>query len=220
MNPMTNPRTSIFAILRSSLGLVLITLITLTMLPASAPAAPEPSPVATRWEFSFDNGPLRLVWIDSGSGARPYFYLTYKVTNFWGEDLLFAPDVQLTTDTGVVQDSGTGISSAVTQQVLEMLDNPFMESPINMLSTILQGPEHAREGVVIWEAQDLDVDEVSVYFSGLSGETEPYVVGRDTDDPRRYTLRKTMMLRYATPGEFANQGSRPFELAEKRWVMR
>ncbi|MBL4590649.1 MAG: hypothetical protein JKY96_01690 [Phycisphaerales bacterium] len=217
---MTNPRTRFFSILRHSMGVVLIAVVTMTMLPSTAPAAPEPSPVATRWEFTFDNGPLRLVWIDTGKGARPYFYLTYKVTNFWGTDLLFAPDVQLTTDTGVIQDSGAGISSAVTQQILDMLDNPFMDSPINMLSTILQGLEHAREGVVIWEAQDLDVDEVVVYLGGLSGETEPYVVGRDTDDPHRYTLRKTMMLRYSTPGEFAKQGSRPFGQVEKRWVMR
>ncbi|MCA9303050.1 MAG: hypothetical protein KC996_02905 [Phycisphaerales bacterium] len=190
------------------------------VIPGVAPAAPEPAPVATRWEFSFENGPMRLVWIDTGEGPRAYFYLTYRITNYWGSDLLFAPDVQLVTDTGEVQRSGHDVSADVTQQVLDMLDNPLIESQINILSTVLEGPEHARDGVAIWPAKDLDVDEVTVYFGGLSGEQETYVVGRETDNPTRYRLRKTLMLRYSTPGEIANRGSRPLELAEKRWVMR
>ena len=50
----------------------------------SALAAPEPSPVATQWEFTFEEGPLRLAWVDDGDGMKPYFYLTYRVTNHWG----------------------------------------------------------------------------------------------------------------------------------------
>lgn len=192
----------------------------LIVAPAAAPAAPEPAPVATRWEFTYENGPLRLAWIETDEGPRPYFYLTYRVTNYWGSDLLFAPDVQLVTDTGEVQRSGQGVSASVTQAVLDMLDNPLIESQINILSTVLEGPEHARDGVVIWPAKDLDVDEVTVYFGGLSGEFDAYVVGRETDDPHRYTLRKTLMLRYSTPGELTNRGPRPLELVEERWVMR
>lgn len=192
----------------------------LGVLPAVAPAAPEPNPVATSWEFTFENGPLRLVWIDTGSGTRPYFYMTYRVTNHWGADLFFAPDVQLVTDTGEVQRSGREVSADVTSQIIAMLDNPLIESQIDILSTVLEGPEHARDGVAIWAAKDLDVDEVSVYFGGLSGEQETYIVGRDTENPTRYRLRKTLMLRYSTPGEIANRGSRPLELVERRWVMR
>lgn len=212
-HPVSHPRSRL-------LRACLLAFVVLAVVPAIAPAAPEPAPVATRWEFTFENGPMRLAWIDTGEGPRPYFYLTYRVTNYWGSDLLFAPDVQLVTDTGEVQRSGHDISSAVTQQILEMLDNPLIESQINILSTVLEGPEHARDGVVIWPAKDLDVDEVTVYFGGLSGEFDAYIVGRETNDPHRYTLRKTLMLRYSTPGEIANQGSRPLELVEERWVMR
>ena len=49
--------------------------------PASA-AAPEPRPVPTRWEFTFEPGPLRLAWVETENGPAPYFYLTYRVTNF------------------------------------------------------------------------------------------------------------------------------------------
>lgn len=188
--------------------------------PASPAAAPEPRPIAINWEFTFEPGPLRLAWVDSGDGASPYFYFTYKITNFWGNDLLFAPDVLLVTSDAEVLRSGRDVPGAVTEEIMRRLDNPLIESQIDIVSTVLDGPEHAREGLLVWPATDLDVDEVTVFFAGLSGEFESYVTGRGTDDPHRYSLRKTLMLRYATPGEIGDQGSRPFDLAEKRWVMR
>jgi len=187
---------------------------------ANAMMAPEPRPVPTRWEFSFEDGPLRLAWVETGEGLRPFFYLTYRITNFWGQDLLFAPDVTLMTSDSQVLRSGRDVPSAVTEEIIRRLRNPLLESQINIVSTVLEGPEHARDGVVIWPASNLQVDEVTIFFAGLSGEYESYVVGRGSTDPRRYSLRKTMMLRYATPGDFSQQGSRPFERIERRWVMR
>jgi len=188
---------------------------------SAAHAAPEPSPVAITWEFTFDLGPLRLAWVqDEDGNSSPYFFLTYRVTNYSGTDLLFAPDVSLMTDNITVLKSGRDVPTSVTNAILEELDNPLIESQIDIVSTVLEGPEHARDGVLIWPADQLDVDEVKVFFAGLSGEFESYVVGRETDNPQRYTLRKTLMLRFATPGDFRDQGARPFELAEKRWVMR
>ena len=205
---------AMFALL-GSIGLGLLSANTSTAI-----AAPEPSPVTTQWEFTFENGPLRLAWVDTGEGAKPYFYLTYTVTNHWGGVKLFAPDVSLMTDNANVIRSGRDVAHAVTQEIMDRLDNPLLESQIDIVSNVLEGVEHARDGVVIWPANQLDVDEVTVFFAGLSGEFQSYVVGRETPDPHRYNLRKTLMLRYSTPGEFALQGDVPFELAEKRWVMR
>lgn len=186
-----------------------------------AHAAPEPRPVATAWEFAFDEGPLRLAWVETPEGARPYVYLTYRVTNFWGNDLLFAPDMTLVTSNNEVLVAGRGVSLAVTEEIMGRLRNPLLESQNSLGgTTVLEGPEHAREGIAIWPATSLNVDEITIFFAGLSGEYESYIIGRDTNDPRRYSLRKTMMLRYATPGDFSRQGSRPFELVEERWVMR
>ena len=184
-------------------------------------AAPEPSPVATQWEFTFENGPLRLAWVEDEKGVnRPYFYFTYRVTNHWGGVKLFAPNVDLMADNSNVIQSGQGVSSMVTEEIMARLENPLLESSMTIVSNILQGVEHARDGILIWPAKDLEADEVTVFFTGLSGESETYVVGRDSDDPHRYNLRKTLMLRYSTPGEIAEQGDKPFELAEKRWIMR
>lgn len=194
--------------------------IALGMAGGPALAAPEPHPVATNWEFTFEPGPLRLAWVDTPAGATPYLYFTFKVTNHWGSDLLFAPAVDLVTSDSEVLRSGRDVPGSVTEEIMRRLDNPLLESQNNIVSTVLNGPEHAREGVLIWPATDLDVDEISLFFGGLSGESEAYVIGRDGPNPERYTLRKTMMLRYATPGDIGQQGSRPFELVEKRWVMR
>ncbi len=205
---------------RAMLGAAIGLLGLLAAMPASLSAAPEPSPVATQWEFTFENGPLRLAWVEEKGELKPFFYLTYRVTNHWGGVKLFAPDVALMTDNANVLRSGRGVSSSVTQEIMNRLDNPLLESQIDIVSNVLQGVEHARDGVVIWPAEDLLADEVTVFFAGLSGEFQSYVVGRDGDNPQRYTLRKTMMLRYSTPGELGQQGDTPFELVEQRWVMR
>lgn len=199
---------------------VLLGLGVLLLPQATVQAAPEPSPVATNWEFTFEPGPLRLAWVETESGQTPYFYFTYQITNFWGNDLLFAPSVELMTSDAEVIRANQDVPGPVTAEILRRLDNPLINSQNDIVGTVLDGVEHARDGVLVWPATDLDVDELSIFFGGLSGESESYIVGRDSDDPRRYSLRKTMMLRYSTPGEIAGQGSRPFELAEKRWVMR
>ena len=211
---------TLFRPVRPLIAACLSAMMLLGIAPSVSHAAPEPAPVPTQWEFTFEPGPLRLAWVEEKGRMSPYFYLTYRITNHWGGVKLFAPDVALMTDNANVLRSGRGVSAAVTEEIMRRLDNPLLESQIDIVSNVLEGPEHARDGVVIWPAQDLQADEVTVFFAGLSGEFQSYVVGRDTSNPQRYTLRKTMMMRYATPGEFAQQGSRPFELIEQRWVMR
>jgi len=75
--------------------------------------------------------------------------------------------------------------------------------------------------VVIWPATDLDVDEMMVFVANLSGESTVYwTKDRETGQRKRTVLRKTLMLRYETPGDLTNRGGEPLELIEPRWVMR
>ncbi len=204
----------------AALGASICAFSLLASVPATTHAAPEPAPVATQWEFTFEPGPLRLALVETEGEKKPYFYLTYRVTNHWGGVKLFAPDVSLMSDNANVQRSGRDVSSAVTAEIMRRLKNPLLESQTDIVSNVLQGAEHARDGVVIWPAEDLQADELTVFFAGLSGEFQSYITGRETSEPQRYTLRKTMMMRFATPGQISGQGDRPFELIEKRWVMR
>src|ERR1041384_7762631 len=66
--------------------------------PRPAYGAPEPSPVPKRWELDIQPGPLRTAVVNTESGPRSYFFLTYKVTNNGTADLLFAPAFELATD--------------------------------------------------------------------------------------------------------------------------
>lgn len=195
----------------------------LTALCASAAARPpEPDPVPRRWQMDLEPGPLRFATVDvPGHPQRTYFYMTYKVTNTSGNDLLLAPAFDLANERGVVVRSGRDVPYEVTKEILARLDNPFLEDQISILGILQQGPENAREGLVVWPALDVKGEEVAVYASGFSGESRTI----ESPDPRtgemkRYNLRKTLMLRYRVPGEIYERGSEPFELVERRWILR
>ncbi len=188
----------------------------------TAGAAPEPSPVPTTWEFDFREGPMRLITVDMpGVGPRAYFYLTFTITNFWGGELLYAPEFVLKTEEGEVQTSGQNVPPQVNEYILDLLNDPLIDDQSTILGQVLEGIENAKSGVVIWPATDLNVDEIMVFAANLSGEHTTYwTKDPETGDRKRIVLRKTRMLRYETPGEIAGRGARPLELVEKRWIMR
>ncbi len=184
-------------------------------------AAPEPDPVPNRWQLDLDVGPLRVANVMSDDGLQPYFFLTYTVTNHAGEDLLFAPSWELATDNGEILPAGRDVPREVTLALLDRFDNPLLEDQLNILGRLLQGRENAREGLVVWPARDLRVDEVNVYAAGFSGEFKMYEVEQDDGSMRRYVLRKTFNLRYAVGGELAPVRSEELTLGERpRWIMR
>lgn len=139
--------------------------------PAAA-AAPEPNPVPRRWQLDVEVGPLRMATVETPEhGRRDYLYMAYEVVNNSGEDLLFAPMFELATDEGDLLRSGRGVPAAVTQELLRRLENPFLEDQISIIDVLLQGEENAKEGLVVWPAEGLKVDELSIYAAGFSGET-------------------------------------------------
>ncbi len=72
--------------------------------------APEPDPIPRRWQLEIQPGPLRIATVDvKDEGPKAYFYMTYKVTNASGGDLLFAPSFDLATDQGDVLRSGSAM---------------------------------------------------------------------------------------------------------------
>jgi hypothetical protein len=183
--------------------------------------APEPDPIPRRWQLSIEPGPLRITTIELPEvGARSYFYFTYKVTNTSDTDLLFAPMFELGNDEGEVVRSGRDVPSDVTKQILESLENPFLEDQISIVGLLLQGEGNAKEGLVVWLAPRLDQNTLTVYGAGFSGEVRTVEVPGADGEVTKYTLRKTLMLRYQPPGEIREQGSEPFENIEKRWIMR
>jgi hypothetical protein len=187
---------------------------------APARAAPEPDPIPSRWELDVTVGPLRLASVETPGGEpAAFFYLTYKVVNNSGEDLLFAPSFDLSLD-GEVLRSDRNVPPDVTDELLDRLDNPLLEDQIGMLGPILQGDENAKYGLVVWPATNLSANDIAVYMAGFSGETATLeMVDPETGEPRRIVLRKTFMVRYFTPGEL-RPSPRPFTPTVDRWIMR
>ena len=229
---MTTTRTTRSRALTRALaaGLVAALLAPPFLAPPKAPAAPEPSIVPKRWQLDFRPGPLRLAVmpvetsrtspdgrVTTSLEPRSFLYLTYEVVNNSGEDLLFAPSFELATEEGQVIRSGRGVPTEVVAELLKRLENGFLEDEISVIRTLEQGVENAREGLVVWPADDLKTDELKVFARGFSGETKR-VARPDTGE--EVTLYKAMMLRYETPGDLAVFGSRPIPRAESRWILR
>ncbi len=186
--------------------------------PVAAWGAPEPEPVPRRWELSMVPGDLRVTSVDiGGQGPRAYFYFTYSVTNNSGEDRNFAPSFELATDRGEVSRSGRGVPRQATEAIRAMLKNPEVRDEITIQGILLQGPENAREGVVIWPATDLKADEYTIFAAGFSGETKA-IARPDTGET--VILRKTMMLRHSAPGQLDPSSGQFVERSSIRWILR
>lgn len=185
-------------------------------------AAPEPDPVPRRWQLDVKLGPLRVAKVDvPGGTSKAYFYLTYKVTNASGTDVLLAPAWDLATSDGRIARSGRNVPAAVTQELLKTLHSDYLEDQISIIGVLMQGEENAKDGLVVWAIDDLRVNEVDVFAAGFSGESKPMeVLNPSSGEKEKVLLRKTLMARYSTPGEIENQGSAPFDPAEVRWIMR
>ncbi len=229
---MTTPQTTRRLSLRLVPGLVLALVATLAAFApvASLSAAPQPSIVPKRWQLDFRPGDLRLATLEvetvvatRGGGQetvrRPqtFLYFTYEVVNNSGDDLLFAPSFELATAEGEVRRSGRGVPTEVVAELLDRLRNEFLEDEISVIRTLEQGVEHAREGLVVWPADELKTDELKIFAKGFSGETKR-IARPDTGD--EVTLYKVMMLRYETPGDLPGFGTRPIPRAQEQWILR
>ncbi len=205
--------------LRAIGTLVAVMVVSLGIAPKLVSAAPEPAPVPTRWELTFDPGPLRVMTVNVDGAQAAYFYFTYKVINSTGEDLFFTPTFEMFTDDGDLIRSGRDVPEAVTNHILRRLRNPLMEDEIDIQDRLLQGPENAREGLVVWPVRNMRVDEIKLFVRGLSGETKT-IQRADNGEP--VTLRKTLMLVHEVPGEIDPTSSRPLTRREDltRWIMR
>jgi hypothetical protein len=188
------------------------------MTATTAMSPPEPEPIPRRWQLDIDVGPLRVATFDiKDQGRQAYFYLTYTVTNNSGEDLLFAPSFELAMDHQVLR-SGRQIPLDVTRQLLDQTQIPQIEDQISIIGQLLQGKENAKHGLVVWPAKELSTLHLTLYAAGFSGETA--TVERP-DNNEKVVLRKTLMVRYASPGDLNQNGQEPIPTAEpSRWIMR
>lgn len=186
-----------------------------------AAMAPEPDPIPRRWQLAVEAGALRVASVEvQGEGTKAFYFMTYKVTNTTDQDLLFTPSFELGTDEGEVLRSGRNVPTQVTKDIMDRLDSPFIQDQTSIVGVLPQGEANAKEGVVIWPVNDLHVNEVTIYGAGFSGETRAVEYKNAKGETEKALLRKTLMLRYQTPGEIRDMAGRSLELTEKQWIMR
>jgi hypothetical protein len=220
----------------------LLTLV-LLLTAQNAPAAdvgdgPKPSAVPISWELRISYLEPRRIEV----GGSSYWYLVYTVSNTSNLTQRFFPTFQLVTEDLKVFDTDAGISSGVFSEIKQRheLTHKYLVPPTAAIGDLPSGDDNARESVAVWRADEISGNSFTIYAAGLSGEaklvrnpaydaTKPESTKVKTGDgrerevitnPKYFTLRKTLELRYSIPGsEAARQQADPQRL-KVRWIMR
>jgi hypothetical protein len=202
---------------RALLGVLVAAVALSAAAPVTSLAAPEPEPIPRRWQLRLQPGDLRVASFETSTGPRTFLYMTFKVTNTSGEDRDLAPSFELATDTGIVMRSGRNVPREVVEALLARTNNPLLTDEMGVQGRLLQGEENAREGLVVWPADDLQASEYTVFCMGFSGETKAV---KRPDTGETVVLRKTLMLRHDGTGRLDPTSGRPLPRAQERWILR
>ncbi len=187
-----------------------------------ATAFPEPAMSSPSWVLDFEYKMPEAISIRDVEGRlRWFWFMPYKVANNTGEDRLFIPEITIADDQGSIVTAGQGIPVSVFPAIQSHLNNPLLESPIEVIGKIMQGEDYARESVAIWPVAEGDVDEMTVFVSGISGET---TMIESPSTGEQILMRRTLMIRFATPGsptgETLSPQKQPIVLVDEQYVMR
>lgn len=177
----------------------------------------EPSSAPQSWQFDFSHGKPAVIAVKTVDGVKWFWYLTYKVENNTGDDRLFIPEIVMSTDEGDIVTAGKNVPAGVYDAIKQRLGNKLLDSPIRVVGRLLQGADNARESVAIWPAFDHDIDQMSIFISGIGGESE-IIKNPLTGDS--VTVVKTLMARYSLPGTGGRLQDQAVVTRGETWVMR
>lgn len=203
---------------------------------------PAPTPISWEFEFRFLD-PRRIELPIPGSDRTVvYWYVVYRVTNPTPRSQRFYPLFQIVTEKLEVFDTETGIHPYVFEAIRERhkLTHPYLVPPTEAIGDLRSGADHAVDSLAVWKEIDLTQNNFSIYVGGLSGELQ-YVTNRAYDpekpesvtatgpdgttrevvlNPKFFTLRKTLEIRYNLPGSPAARTEVLPERDMVRWIMR
>lgn len=192
-----------------------------------AQAYPRPELTSQAWQLDFDYElPELIAHEDLRGQTRWYWYMTYTVTNNSGRAQMFIPEVTIATDDGKMFSAGTKVPAGVFRRVKQREENNLLESSVEVIGRLLEGEDNAKDSVAIWPATDPEIDQLTMFVAGLSGETQiviDSVTGEPMVDPeteKPVIVRKTLMLEYALPGNPPQVKDQIIELKNEEWIMR
>ncbi|MFQ5806435.1 MAG: hypothetical protein ACE5I3_08295 [Phycisphaerae bacterium] len=211
---------------------------------ATVGVGPEPSPTPISWESDFKYVPPRRIEVQLAGAEKPevYWYMLYTVTNTSNTTQYFYPTFELVTEELRVIGTDMGISPLVFEAIRErhQITHKYLVHPTKAIGELRTGADYARESVAIWRATDVNVNEFTIYVAGLSGEARilrnpaydpdkpqtTKIIGADgrerevTVNPKYFTLRKTLQLRYVLPASERARARVEPSLDDARWIMR
>jgi hypothetical protein len=205
-------------ILRSVLSLSTIAAMPLVVLTVAAPLPTGAAFAAASMdakELDFTPSELRL-WKDPETGNH-FWYFTYEVVNNTGKDQRFAPRIELLVDDGRIVRQGDGVPTRVNRDLKEFLGDALLEDQFEILGMVLQGKTHAKSGLVVFRADDLDPTELTVMVQGLSKETEKR---QNPKTGETVTLRKTVRIDYLVAGDPRPSGTQTYPAVSRGWIFR
>lgn len=207
-------------------------------------AAPAPSIVPVSWQLDFSYVDPQTISVKLPGRDKPetFWYLLYTVTNNTGQEVQFFPRFELMTNTMQVLLGDPGVHPQVFEAIRarHRPTHPFLVEPVKAMGRLLQGADNARSSVVIWPQFDIKANRFTVYAAGLSGESvllanpdykpgEAEFVEKKLGDgtevrvpinPKFYTLRKTLAIKYILPGDEQTRADARVGRIESEWIMR
>ncbi len=192
-------------------------------------AYPKPAivPGQKEWtlEVVFDQPQQISVKIPNHAKKERFWYIILTLTNNSGSDVGFYPSCDLFTDTFQIVPAGIRTQQQVFKRIKLKHQGkyPFLESIDFIAPKFLQGPDNAKDIVIIWRDFDAKAKNVDLFIAGLSNETVVVAHPAQTDEngePVKVYLRKTLDLKYAIGGDETLRQSAKLVFKDKRWVMR
>jgi hypothetical protein len=194
-------------------------------------AAPRPELAPEAWQLNFRfQDPQRIsVFVPGQDKPVIYWCMLYRVINKTGRERMWYPEFELVTDTLQVIPAEKRVSPEAFAEIKRRANDPLLLPPEKVTGRLLQGEERARHGVAIFRDFDPQAKKFTIFVEGLSGELvrlKNYAFNPDKpvneDNPRYFTLRKTLELPYKFPGSpTARTRTKPQRIPEKQdWIMR
>lgn len=210
---------------------------------APTDVTPQPDAVTQDWSFDFEYATPDTIAIENPDGSIDwYWYMTYKVTNYEEDELFFDPRIVIQSNNGEIVTANLGIDTTVFKEVRNLLENPLLQSPLEVPGRVFKGDDYARQSAIIWKVSDEDIDHFKVFVGGIYGETktvndpstgEPIMVpvvnaltGEEVKDEDGKTVmqplqvKRTRMIHYKTPGTTESVQDPSIQLIEEKDVLR
>lgn len=206
------------------------------------PQEPAMRPVA--WELNFEYLTPRRVTVKLPNADQPrtYWYVVYTATNTSASTQHFYPIFELVTDELRRVRTDLGVPPLVFNTIKQrhQRTHPYLVSPTEAIGPLRAGTDYARESVAIWPAEEVDTPGFTIFVSGLSGEarrvpnpaydeTQPTAEAEfdaagnlvsEPKNPRFFTVRKTLALRFLRAVSRAQRVATTPELQSQSWIMR